>query len=106
MANYFIKYFSKGKSTFERFLGPLLKFILCGLVDQIVKKLIDQRSNIISSQLAGWFGASACNEDSHSMPHPDPPILAKFVVARALEYLEVNHEGLYWGVFYVILILF
>lgn len=33
-------------------------------------------------------------------------ILAKLLVARALEYLEANHEGLHWGVFYVILILF
>lgn len=88
------------------FLAHCSNLSFVDVVDQIVKKLIDQRSNIISSQLAGWFGASACNEDSHSMPHPDPPILAKFVVARALEYLEVNHEGLYWGVFYVILILF
>jgi len=47
MANYFIKYFSKGKRTFERFLGPLLKFILCGCGRPNSKKVNWSRDPIL-----------------------------------------------------------
>ena len=59
------------------------------VVDQIVQRKNDPKIAIFFT--TSWMICSKQNEARYGTPRPDPPSLAKFAAAHALEYLEANY---------------
>ena len=59
------------------------------VVDQIVQRKNDPKIAIFFT--TSWMICSKRNEAHYGTPLPDPPSLAKFAAAHALEYLEANY---------------